>query len=104
FIDFWTNDDQAADIYLSDNGAVANQRQLKDQIADPDSPELKVVLQTYEYILEQEGPNPVIPPGYNAVFQQAFQREYENVAFGKKTIPQAVDAFFEDANASLGGD
>lgn len=104
FIDFWTNDDQAADIYLSDNGAVANQRQLKDQIADPDSAELKVVLQTYEYILEQEVPNPVIPPGYNAVFQQAFQREYENVAFGKKTIPQAVDAFFEDANASLGGD
>ncbi|SDT35498.1 ABC transporter substrate-binding protein [Microlunatus soli] len=102
FIDYWTNNDNAAKIYASDNGAVANKRQLQDQIDNPSSPGLEVVLKNYQYILSEDVPNPVIPPGYNASFETSFEREYENVAFGKKSIKQAVDDFFAAANSTMG--
>lgn len=104
FIDFWTNNDEAAGIYLSDNGAVANERQLEQQIENPEPKQLKVVLETYQYILDQDVPNPTIPPGYNATFQQSYEREYEKLAFDKKPINEAVDTFFSEANGSLGDD
>lgn len=47
-------------------------------------------------------PNPVMPPGHNATFETSFDREYQNIAFGKKSISQAVDDFFNDANSTMG--
>lgn len=102
FINYWTNDDTAAKIYASDNGAVANQKQLQEQIDHPAGPGLDVVLKEYQYILKAKVPNPVIPPGYNATFETSFDREYQNVAFGKKSISQAVDDFFNEANSTMG--
>jgi multiple sugar transport system substrate-binding protein len=102
FINYWTNDDKAANIYASDNGAVANQRQLQDQIDHPTFPGQDVVLKNYQYILKAKVPNPVIPPGYNAAFETSFEREYENIAFGKKSISQGVDDFFNEANSTMG--
>jgi multiple sugar transport system substrate-binding protein len=99
--DFWTNDDASAKIFASDNGAVANQKQLKEQIADPASPGVKQVLQQYQYILGEKVPAPTIPQGYNAVFEAAFLRDFQDVEFGRKTVSQAVDAFFSEANSSL---
>ena len=55
-----------------------------------------------EYILGEKVPAQTIPSGYNAVFEQAFLRNYQDIAFGRKTVKQAVDAFFSEANASLG--
>ena len=102
YIDFFTNSDKAANIFASDNGAVANAEQLKDQIADPVSPGVKAVLQQYNYILQQKVPAQTMPAGYNAVFEQAFTRYFEDVEFGRKSVKQAVDGFFSEANASLG--
>jgi multiple sugar transport system substrate-binding protein len=102
YINFWTNDDASAKIFASDNGAVANQKQLQQQIADPASPGVKTVLQQYQTILEAKVPTQTIPSGYNAVFEQAFRRDYQDVQFGRKTVDQAVDAFFTEANGSLG--
>lgn len=102
YINFWTNDDAAARIFASDNGAVANTKQLKQQIADPPSPGVKTVLQQYEEIVAAKVPAQVMPSGYNSVFEQAFKRDYQDVQFGKKTVSQAVDAFFSESNASLG--
>jgi multiple sugar transport system substrate-binding protein len=102
YIDFFTNDDDAANVFASDNGAVANQKQLKDQIANPVSPGVKAVLEQYNYILSKKVPAQTIPAGYNAVFEQAFTRDFQDVEFGRKTVKQAVDAFFSEANASLG--
>ena len=33
--------------------------------------------------------------------QQAFLRNYQDISFGRKSVKQAVDAFFSEANASL---
>lgn len=102
FINFWTNNDQAANIFASDNGAVANSKQLASQISNPGSPALKTELQLYNFMLSKKVPQPTIPSGYNATFEQSFQREYQNIAFGKESVAQGVNAFFSEANAALG--
>ncbi|MFC4245394.1 ABC transporter substrate-binding protein [Gryllotalpicola reticulitermitis] len=102
YINFWTNNDKAASVFASDNGAVANSTQLKQQIATPSSPGVKTELQQYQYILDQKVPTQTIPAGYDAVFEEAFTRDFQNVEFGKQTVKQATDAFFSEANASLG--
>ena len=81
---------------------MANQKQLQQQIANPASPGVKTVLQQFQGILAAKVTTQVIPSGYNAVFEQAFRRDYQDVQFGRKTVDQAVDAFFTEANASLG--
>jgi multiple sugar transport system substrate-binding protein len=102
YIDFWTNDDSAAAIFASDNGAVANSKQLKEQIANPPSPGVKSVLQQYQYILTKKVAAPVIPKGYNAVFESAFRRYSEDIQFGRSTVSQAVDGFLKEAHAGMG--
>lgn len=101
YIDFWTNDDEASNVFASDNGAAANARQLKDQVAAATGG-VKTALEMYQYILSQKVPAQTIPSGYNAVFEQAFLRNYQDISFGRKSVKQAVDAFFSEANASLG--
>lgn len=103
YIDFWTNDDEAADVFVSDNGAVANAEQLEAQIANPASPGVKAALEQYQYILDADVPAQTMPQGYNAVFEAAFKRTYQDIAFGRKTVKEGVDSFFSEANASLGG-
>jgi multiple sugar transport system substrate-binding protein len=101
YINFWTNNDEASNIFASDNGAAANARQLKDQ-ATAATGGVKTVLEQYQYILGKKVPAQTIPSGYNAVFEQAFLRNYQDISFGRKSVKQAVDAFFSEANASLG--
>lgn len=102
YINFWTNNDAAANVFASDNGAVANADQLKTQIANPSEPGLQQVLQQYQYIVGSKVPNPVLPEGYSSVFEQSFLTDYQNIQFGKMSVAQAVNAFFSQANASLG--
>jgi multiple sugar transport system substrate-binding protein len=101
YIDFWTNDDASANIFASDNGAVANAQQLKEQITSA-SPGVKTVLQQYQYIVSKKVAAPVIPKGYNAVFEAAFRRYSEDIQFGRSTVSQAVDGFLAEANAGMG--
>jgi multiple sugar transport system substrate-binding protein len=102
YVDFFTNNDASAAIFASDNGAVANAKQLKQQIANPVSPGVKSVLQQYQYILSKKVAAPVIPKGYNAVFETAFRRYSEDIQFGRTTVSQAVDGFLKEANAGMG--
>lgn len=102
YIDFWTNDDQAAGIFASDNGAVANNRQLKLQIANPPSAGVKTVLEQYQQIIDLNVKAQTIPRGYFAVFNQALTRHYQDIAFGRSSVDKAVDAFFAEANAGMG--
>jgi multiple sugar transport system substrate-binding protein len=99
--DFWTNDDEASNVFATDNGAAANARQLKDQVAAA-TDGVKTALEQYQYILSKKVPAQTIPSGYNAVFEQSFLRNYQDISFGRKSVKQAVDAFFSEANASLG--
>ncbi len=102
FIDFWANDERSGDIYASDNGAVTNMRLLQRQLDDPELPDLKKQeLSLYEDIVANDPPIVLYPPGYMAVFESAFTRAYDDVAFGSATVPEAVDTFFAEANAGL---
>ncbi|MEV6288557.1 extracellular solute-binding protein [Kribbella sp. NPDC051770] len=104
FIDFFTNDLEAGKSFKSDNGAATNQKVLQAQIDDPALPALKKhELELYAQIVAKKPPTILYPPGYQATFEKAYTRAYEEIAFGKKTVQQAADSFFTEANAGLGG-
>ncbi|GAB3462080.1 sugar ABC transporter substrate-binding protein [Streptomonospora sediminis] len=103
FIDFWTNNPDAGRAFASDNGAVTNTELLDDQLADPDlPPKKKQELHLYQEIVRRGAPAILYPPGYQAVFEQAFIRTYQDVSFGHATPEEGADAFFTEANAALG--
>jgi multiple sugar transport system substrate-binding protein len=104
FIDFFTNDLEAGKLFKSDNGAATNRKVLQAQIDDPQLPALKKhELELYQQIVAKKPPTILYPPGYQATFESTFTRSYEEIAFGKKTVQQAADSFFTEANAGLGG-
>lgn len=104
FIDFFTNDLEAGKTFRSDNGAATNTKVLQAQIDDPALPALKKhELELFSKIAANKPPTILYPPGYQATFESAFTRAYEEIAFGKKTVQQAADSFFTEANAGLGG-
>ncbi|WP_181036342.1 ABC transporter substrate-binding protein [Arthrobacter sp. B1805] len=103
FIDFWANNDEAAAVFASSNGAVTNSRHLEAQLENPELPELrKHDLELYQQIAESEPPTVVYPPGYQATFEESYTRAYERVSFGEVSIEQAVSDFFTEVNAGLG--
>lgn len=102
YINFWVNDDKAASTFASDNGAVANSRQLKEQVAAATGG-LKSVLEQYQYILSEKVPAQALPSGYTEVMTNQFERTYDDIAFGRKSVKDAVDTFFSDATATLSG-
>jgi multiple sugar transport system substrate-binding protein len=57
----------------------------------------------YQDIVAHKAPVVVYPSGYQQIFVQAFTRDYQDVAFGRKSVQQAVDAFFQEANGQLQG-
>lgn len=103
FIDFWANDDEAASVFASSNGAVTNSNHLEAQLQNPELPELrKHDLELYQQIAESEPPTVVYPPGYQATFEESYTRAYERVTFGEVSVEQAVSDFFTEVNAGLG--
>lgn len=103
FIDFFTNDPEAGKSFASDNGAATNQQVLEEQLNDPELPPLKKhELELFQEIVADDPPYIVYPPGYNATFQQSFERNWDEIAFGRLSVQQAVDAFFTETNATLG--
>jgi multiple sugar transport system substrate-binding protein len=103
FVDFWVNDAQAAKTFASDNGANTNGKLLQAELDDPQLPALKRhELEVYQRIVRGKPPTIVYPPGYQATFESAFTRGYQDISFGRKSVQEAVDAFFTEANAGLG--
>lgn len=103
FIDFFTNDLEAGQVFAGDNGAPTNTKVLDALLAQADLPETKVhELELYQQILEAEPQTIVFPPGYQATFEASFKRAYEDIAFGRSSVEEAVQTFFDEADASLG--
>lgn len=103
FINFFTNDPAAGKSFASDNGAATNSKVLQEQLDDASLPPLKKQeLTLYQKIVENDPPVIAFPPGFNAAFQQSFLRNYDEASFGRKTVEQAVDAFFTETNSTLG--
>jgi multiple sugar transport system substrate-binding protein len=103
FVDFWMNDDQAAKAFLSANGAVTNTRHLQQQLDDQQLPPLKrAELELYQQIAAKNPVAVVYPPGYQASFEDAFQRAFESVIFTATPTRDAAAAFFTEVNTALG--
>lgn len=104
FINFFTNDLEAGVGFAADNGAPTNTAVLEELTGDASAlPELKQAeLTQYQAIVADNPPKVNYPPGFNAVFQQSFQRNYNEAAFGRQSVDDAVASFFAETNASLG--
>jgi pectin-derived oligosaccharide transport system substrate-binding protein len=102
FINFFLNDPQAAAAYKSDNGAVSSLPLLQAQIDDPNStPQLLAQLKFQQHLTSGGFVKDIkYAAGYSAL-PPLLTTTYENVAFGRMTIPAAVDDFFNQANAIL---
>jgi multiple sugar transport system substrate-binding protein len=102
FINFFTNDPAGAKAFSSDNGAVTVTKLLQQQLDDPNKPaKKKEELQTYQDIVAHKPPVIVYPSGYQQIFVAEFTRDYQDIAFGHKSVTQAVDTFFTAAAGIL---
>jgi len=102
FINFFLNDPQAAAAYKSDNGAVSSPPLLQAQINDPSSaPALVQQLKFQQHLMTGGFVKDIkYAAGYSAL-APLLTTTYENVAFGRMTVQQATDDFFNQANAIL---
>jgi pectin-derived oligosaccharide transport system substrate-binding protein len=102
FINFFLNDPQAAAAYKSDNGAVSSTPLLQAQIDDPSStPPLIAQLKFQQHLTSGGFVKDIKYAAGYAALSPLLITTYENVAFGRQTIPAAVDDFFNQANAIL---
>jgi multiple sugar transport system substrate-binding protein len=102
FINFFTNDPAGAKAFASDNGAVTVTSLLKAQEADPaTNAGVKTYLKVYDGIVAAGAPAIIYPAGYTSVFSDLFNREYQNISFGKISVSAAVDDFFNQAKSTL---
>lgn len=103
FIDFFVNDEEAALVYASDNGANTNTANLEALLDSPDIPETrKTELRLYSYLAEADIAPVVYGKGYQSVFLDALTRYYQQVAFGELSVEEAADAFIAEAEGTLG--
>lgn len=103
FVDFFTNDLEAGLSFAADNGAPTNTAVLEALMEDPNLSATKQhELGLFQQIVENDPPSIVFPAGYQATFEASFKRAYEDIMFGRQNVEQAVQTFFDEANASLG--
>ena len=103
FISYFTNNPSAGKVFAADNGAPSNTKVLDAQLADASlSATKKHELELYKQIVAANPGTIIFPPKYQATFEAPFKLNYDEVAFGRMTVTQAVDKFFSEANAGLG--
>lgn len=103
FIDFFVNDEEAAIVYASDNGANTNTANLEALLDSPDIPETrKTELRLYAYLADADIAPVVYGKGYQSVFLDALTRYYQQIAFGELSVEEAADAFIVEAEGTLG--
>jgi multiple sugar transport system substrate-binding protein len=102
FINFFTNNPAAAKVFASDNGVVTNTDLLAAQISDPSTdPAVKEYLQMFEVISKHNPPLVLYTPGFTAVFSTLYPQIFQQVAFGKMTLDEGVQSFFDQAKKQL---
>ncbi len=87
YINFWVNDHEANTLFASNNGADTNQKELQAQIDDPKlDPAMKHMLELYEEIVAKNPPTVLYPPGYQANFETAFTRAYQQISLNGANV------------------
>lgn len=102
FIDFFTNDSQAALAFQSDNGVLSSTAAQDAILEDPSTDEGVKSSVTLLRALTDAGDltTSTYPEGY-ATISTELQRLYEAAAFGQISVDEAVDQFFTAADAAL---
>jgi multiple sugar transport system substrate-binding protein len=101
WINFFTQDSEAAGIYESDNGVVAIPELAAEQAADPDTQPTQVRhIALYQEVIEDA--NPVFWPanGYQAL-TDTLNRAYDAVAFGQLSVEEGADQLMADLQQQL---
>lgn len=102
FINFWTNNAEAAKVFASDNGVVTDSNLLQAQINDPSlSAATREYLQVFDVISKHNPPVELYAPGYTAVFSTLYTQVFQQIASGKLTLDQGVKTFFAQAKQQL---
>lgn len=98
-ISWFVNDLQATKIYKAENGIPGTQPvrdNLKDALDPLDVKAMDVMKQ-----VEKDIPTTTIRPQGSVEVLAIYKRYAQNVAFGKMSIDQAVDGFFQEAKQAL---
>lgn len=101
WINFWTQDEEAAGIYESDNGVVSIPALAEAQANDPDTQPTQVRhIELYQQVVDQA--QPVLWPagGYQAM-TDTLNRAYDAVAFGQLTPEEGADQLISDLQQQL---
>jgi multiple sugar transport system substrate-binding protein len=101
WINFFLQNDEAAKIYLSDNGVVTVDRQQNAQAEDPATTPGQVKHVRLLQMIADDSTPTYYPNGYRPLID-ALQRMAQAVAFGELTPESAADAFFEEADNIFG--
>jgi multiple sugar transport system substrate-binding protein len=95
FADFFANDVEAGVAFQSDNGIVANTDAQAALLADASTPEgVKQNITILQGLVDSgDTATTTYPASLNSLTAE-LRRAYEDAAFGRVTVDQAVDAFF----------
>jgi multiple sugar transport system substrate-binding protein len=102
YINFWINDHEANTLFASNNGAVTNTKELEAQLADPSLDKAtKHALQLYQEIVANKPPTVLYPAGYQANFETAFTRSYQDISLNGADIQETARTFIDNLNSAL---
>ena len=102
FIDFWINDHEANALFASNNGANTNTVELDAQLQDPAlDPSTRHALELYQQIVDDEPPTVLYPAGYQANFETAFTRAYEDISLNGADVRATAETFIANLNSAL---
>jgi multiple sugar transport system substrate-binding protein len=99
-IDFLLNDPDAGKILGANRGLPANLK-IREAVAQNLSGVNKVIFEYQKSVDAKLGDAPPAPPKGDGAIYKLMQRKHEEVVFGKKTIDQALDEFWRDAEEAL---
>jgi multiple sugar transport system substrate-binding protein len=102
YINFWVNNHDANKLFASNNGADTNADELKKQISDPSlDPSTKHMLQLYNKIVANKPPTVLYPAGYQANFETAFTRAYQEISLNGADVQKTAKSFIDQLNSAL---
>lgn len=98
-INFVVNDPDAATIFIGEHGPQASKKMqevIQPLLGDPEFKEYEFL----DEMIASAKPYPIMPSGSTSI-QRLLLTSNQEIAFGKKTIPEAVDEFFSQSEQIL---
>lgn len=102
YINFWMNDHEANTLFASNNGPVTNTVELASQLSNTSlDPATRHSLELFQKIVQNKPPTVLYPAGYQANFETAFTRAYQDISLNGADVQQTATSFVESLNSAL---